>query len=502
MPPLRMPRIVVLGVTTLLAAVAPGPAASQTFAGEEPADVPPEAAQALTQAAAAGQEASASASSSQVAPMNTNISIRLDSPGDQGAVIQTNSSSAEAIAANANTTSQDATQEQSGGAYAGGQAQSATQVALTSQDAAASAASNQIGAMNTNIGIRINSPGEDGSVTQKNSSSAEGIAANASMTSQDATQEQWGGGSPGEQAQSATQVAAASQSAAASAGSNQVEPANTHSPAGLGDAGGGAPTSASSAPSDPFTWTWIWLWNGSPTAPTAPSGASLLPASTSPATPGSAPASNVSPTTWIWIWIWNWVEPALASPLPPVGGDSGLPPPVPQHGGGTDGVAPSESTPGTGAPSLLAGAAATPPLEGDGGIGPSEVPSGGDSRSRAAEPARSPHGTAWLAEGVTEGLQAGSRTPQPPHREGKAASGGASASSDAAPPPRHPRFPTGPQTASASAGTASGNGGANGLLAVLTILIALAAPALGGRLRLPSAFWRLAAFVSPLERPG
>ena len=75
--------------------------------------------------------------------MNANIVIRNKSPGDTGSVTQTNSSQATAQAANDNAVNQSATQSQTlaGDGSSGGQSQSVSQSAPTTQNANATAIS-------------------------------------------------------------------------------------------------------------------------------------------------------------------------------------------------------------------------------------------------------------------------------------------------------------------------------------------------------------------------
>ena len=64
-----------------------------------------------------GQSAGGSSGASQYGPTNGAMSIRVLSPGNDGAVTQSNTTTAGAIAANANTTSQSTDQSQTGGGY-------------------------------------------------------------------------------------------------------------------------------------------------------------------------------------------------------------------------------------------------------------------------------------------------------------------------------------------------------------------------------------------------
>jgi hypothetical protein len=174
----------------------------QTSAQQQESAPPPDPApapaqsQSSSQSAPTSQHADATATSNQVAPTNINISVRIDSPGNDGPVTQTNSSSANAVGNNANTVEQDGTQAQSGGRSSGEQSQSASQSAPTNQVSNATSTSNQVGPTNLNITIRNKSPGDDGPVTQTNDSSATADAANENGSSQHAGQDQESAPSP------------------------------------------------------------------------------------------------------------------------------------------------------------------------------------------------------------------------------------------------------------------------------------------------------------------
>lgn len=151
----------------------------------------PTAAQVADQAATSGQAAGAGSGSTQSQPSNQNISVRVLSPGDDGDVTQTNAVSSGASATNANHTSQTAGQSQSGSGI-----QVAGQDASSAQLAGALSSASQSGASNTNIPVRVLSPGNGGNVTQSNSAESAAVAANSNATAQDVDQSQSGGGCP------------------------------------------------------------------------------------------------------------------------------------------------------------------------------------------------------------------------------------------------------------------------------------------------------------------
>jgi hypothetical protein len=115
------------------------------------------------------QIAGAEASAIQQQPTNIVISIRIDSPGDNGAISQTNVAVAGANGSNSSSTGQD-----------GGAGQDAS----TDQQAAANTDVTQDGAGNLVVTVRINSPGNNGPVSQTNAAIGSSNAENTSSTTQ------------------------------------------------------------------------------------------------------------------------------------------------------------------------------------------------------------------------------------------------------------------------------------------------------------------------------
>jgi hypothetical protein len=133
----------------------------------------PSAAAPLGTSATTDQSALAGVRATQEQPSNVVNSSRVDSPGDDGAITQSNAAQAQAAAANGAATTQ------GGGGDQGSQLDAATQ-----QAASAVAAAIQQGAQNIVIQIRINSPGDNGPINQSNVANAGAGAVNASETSQ------------------------------------------------------------------------------------------------------------------------------------------------------------------------------------------------------------------------------------------------------------------------------------------------------------------------------
>ena len=228
-------------ITTLLGVLA----LALTFgAGQAVADDGAGAAQTAGQSAPSGQMADGSGSAYQGGASNSASSIRVLSPGNDGGVTQSNSTTAAAIAANANKTNQDTTQSQTGGAPGSDYTQIAGQEAKNKQDADADAKAVQIAPSNDGQSIRVLSPGNSGDLTQSNSATAGAAALNGNKTDQSIDQSQTGGTQPSyadgkkpdeksgygsDYTQVAGQEASNDQDADADATAVQVKPSNTAS---------------------------------------------------------------------------------------------------------------------------------------------------------------------------------------------------------------------------------------------------------------------------------
>ena len=202
------------------------------------------AAQTAGQSAPSGQTADGAGSAYQAGPSNSVGSIRVLSPGNGGAVSQSNNTTAAAIAANANKTNQSTSQSQTGGFPGSDYTQIAGQAAENKQDADADANAVQIAPSNSVGSIRVLSPGNDGDVTQSNSATAGAAALNGNQTDQSVDQSQAGGAAPSyadekkpdaksgsgsDYTQVAGQAASNHQDADADATAVQVKPSNTAS---------------------------------------------------------------------------------------------------------------------------------------------------------------------------------------------------------------------------------------------------------------------------------
>jgi hypothetical protein len=193
------------------------------------------------------QKAEADAESTQIKPSNKNISVRVLSEGDNGSVSQENNSKAKSKAENDNDLDQDVDQSQGGGGapmssgsygehndygdhgYGGTGIQAAGQEAVNKQYADADAKSVQYKPSNTNISVRVLSPGDDGDVSQENNSYADATAKNDNNTDQSIEQKQRSSGcgcKASDLIQAAGQSAFNWQDADADAESKQIEPEN------------------------------------------------------------------------------------------------------------------------------------------------------------------------------------------------------------------------------------------------------------------------------------
>ena len=125
------------------------------------------------QTATTDQSVAANGVATQDSPTNMVISVRIDSPGNNGAISQSNVAVVSVGAGNGSDTSQ-AGADELGGA----------QQASTGQDAAATGEGTQSHPVNIVVSIRINSPGNDGPISQTNVVGVGVGANNGSSTSQ------------------------------------------------------------------------------------------------------------------------------------------------------------------------------------------------------------------------------------------------------------------------------------------------------------------------------
>jgi len=262
------------------------------------------------------QDVQAGAIATQSGVANTNVSVRVNSPGDSGTVSQTNTATATATAEASDLTA-------------------ATQAESTAR---------QDGAANTNVSVRVFSPGDDGAVTQANAASASATAvdavAQAEQTGVRNTNVSIRIESPGSEG-GATQ---GSSSATATDGPESAETAattfdvenhdgNTEVQIGVNDPDLADPTSDSAGLVTVWQWTWQWEYDEAlgPPVDVDQAGSDWnwgtggdVSVTSVPLTPDLAPGSFVwswdwrdGDQTWTWdlsaplpcscVWIWNWI---------------------------------------------------------------------------------------------------------------------------------------------------------------------------------------------------
>jgi hypothetical protein len=185
--------LVVCGFLVPTALAAPGPespAAPQPLvpAATTPVvDAAPQEAPApdspATATATTDQAADATAGAAQQQPTNVVVIVRIDSPGNDGAITQSNVTVATPDAANDATTSQEGGADQAASTE---EPSASDQEASTTQEASSAATATQDDAGNLVVTVRIASPGRDGAVTQTNDAVGTSEATNTSVTDQQA----------------------------------------------------------------------------------------------------------------------------------------------------------------------------------------------------------------------------------------------------------------------------------------------------------------------------
>jgi hypothetical protein len=182
--------------------------------------------QSATQGSSTDQTAVAASSAKQVEPSNSNISVRVLSPGNDGNVTQSNDATSHADATNSATTTQSASQ--TGG---GGGVQSSKQDADTSQGALGLSSATQYNPSNSNTSVRVLSPGNGGNVNQSNTADSSAHATNTAPVTQTSTQTQSGSScgcdGKGSAVQSGIQKSDVDQGAIAASSATQIHPSNS-----------------------------------------------------------------------------------------------------------------------------------------------------------------------------------------------------------------------------------------------------------------------------------
>jgi hypothetical protein len=148
--------------------------------------------QSVSQSADSAQQATSASGATQIAPSNSNIDVRVLSPGNDGAVTQSNTASSDASSSNSNSTTQGASQDQTGNGI-----QTSNQSAVNGQAAAALSGASQAGASNSNLPVNVLSPGNGGAVNQSNGVASSANSTNTNTTAEGVDQTQSGGSSCG-----------------------------------------------------------------------------------------------------------------------------------------------------------------------------------------------------------------------------------------------------------------------------------------------------------------
>lgn len=182
-----------LGAPTSDAPSAPQPLANGAVPGAAPQGLPaPDPAATAT----SGQTAGSAAAATQAQPTNVVVIVRVESPGNDGPVTQSNVTVGTSNTGNGATTSQQgaadaaptppqaATDQAAPTAPQTGS--TAGQEASTAQQAGSSATATQDAAGNLVVTVRIDSPGRDPAVTQTNNAVGSSGASNTSATDQQA----------------------------------------------------------------------------------------------------------------------------------------------------------------------------------------------------------------------------------------------------------------------------------------------------------------------------
>jgi hypothetical protein len=193
--------------------------------------------QSSQQTASTDQTAAATSSATQVQPSNSNVSVRVLSPGNDGAVRQSNDAASSANATNSAATTQGSSQ--TGG---GSGVQSSTQNADTSQESIGLSSATQVKPENSNLSVRVLSPGNGGSVSQSNQAASSATATNTAPVTQSTSQNELGSScgchsSASPAVQAIGQSSEVDQGALAASSANQFGASNSSEPIRIGSYG-------------------------------------------------------------------------------------------------------------------------------------------------------------------------------------------------------------------------------------------------------------------------
>jgi hypothetical protein len=151
--------------------------------------------QSSTQSAETEQKAIGLSSANQIKPENSNLSVRVLSPGNGGDVSQENEATSHATATNNAPVMQTSTQtdpSSSCGCHESTPVQAIGQKSQVDQAGIAASSALQLNPENSNDPVRIASGGNDGSVDQSNEATSDAAATNTAPVTQTGTQTQAG----------------------------------------------------------------------------------------------------------------------------------------------------------------------------------------------------------------------------------------------------------------------------------------------------------------------
>ena len=185
-------------------------------------------------------------------PENSNISVRVLSPGNGGSVSQSNEAESSANAQNSAPVTQTANQTELGPTCGCNSTSPAVQAIGQSssvwQDAAAASSATQLGASNVSDPVRIASGGNDGALTQENEAESSASAKNTAPVTQWGSQQQAAspcGCTAGAAVQALGQSSWIGQQAGALSSAWQVGASNESGPIRIASYGNGGPVSQS-----------------------------------------------------------------------------------------------------------------------------------------------------------------------------------------------------------------------------------------------------------------
>ena len=265
------------------------------------------------------QQATADATATQTDTSNLNLSVRVLSPGDDGPVTQANTATANATI---------------GSGAPGGDGGIATNNNNNTDGSSALATANQLGVSNTNVAVRVFSPGDSGGVRQTNTAAAEAATdpdegpatGPSSLRGTNATTTQSGASNTNVviRVGSTGHDAGAIQTTGTNANGSDLPQNGSDTGVTVDQAGRDTnlvvsingndlpvPLAGTNGAITVWRWTWNWDGRGIPTDPSSWNwnwdGTDPSPSGQGTVTTEQASAGLVAGT---WIWNWAWSRPA------------------------------------------------------------------------------------------------------------------------------------------------------------------------------------------------